>query len=310
MRNSCRIRRCSPYILGKKGIAMTAQKSRTAGLRARLLFTGPTLFIFTAVVIVPFLYGIFLTFTNWDGISTTYDFVQFDNYATVYKDGDFWKSFALTLKYVFFSVVLINAVAFFLAYILTKRKRSNLFRTGFFLPNLVGGIVLGFIWQFVFNHVLTGLKLPLFEGSWLADPDRAMWALVVVTVWQYAGYMMVIYIAGLMNVPNDVLEAASIDGAIGWRRLRSIVLPLMVPSFSVCIFLSLQRGFLVYDLNLSLTQGGPFQSTELVSMYIYNKAFLARDYGVGQAEAFVLFLMVTVITLIQVYFSKKMEVEA
>lgn len=131
---------------------MTADKRRSASLRARLLFTGPTLFIFMAVVIVPFLYGIFLTFTNWDGISTTYDFVQFDNYATLSKDKDFWKSFALTLKYVFFSVVLINAVAFSLAYVLTKRKRSNLFRTGFFLPNLVGGIVLGFIWMFVFNH--------------------------------------------------------------------------------------------------------------------------------------------------------------
>jgi len=137
-----------------------------------------------------------------------------------------------------------------------------------------------------------------------------MWALVAVTVWQYAGYMMVIYIAGLMNVPSDVLEAASIDGATGWRQLRSIVLPLMIPSFSVCVFLSLQRGFLAYDLNLSLTQGGPFKSTELVSMVIYNKAFLSREYGVGQAEAFVLFLIVAAITLFQVYFSKKMEVEA
>jgi len=293
---------------------MIAEKGKLARLRSRLIFTGPTLFIFFTVMIVPFFYGIYLTFTDWDGISTRYSFVRFDNYATVMRDGVFWKSFFLTLKYVAVSVVLINVVAFFLAYALTRRKRSNLYRTGFFLPNLVGGIILGLIWQFVFNYVVVNigreLGIPLLAHSWLADPARAMWALVAVTVWQYAGYMMVIYIAGLMNVPSDVLEAASIDGATGWRQLRSIVLPLMIPSFSVCVFLSLQRGFLAYDLNLSLTQGGPFKSTELVSMVIYNKAFLSREYGVGQAEAFVLFLIVAAITLLQVYFSKKMEVEA
>jgi ABC-type sugar transport systems, permease components len=288
---------------------MASQKTRSASIPIRLLFTGPTLLIFMTVVIVPFFYGIYLTFTNWDGISTTYDMVGFANYETVWNDATFWKSFIMTLKYVLVSVILINIVAFSLAYVLTRRKKSNLFRTGFFLPNLVGGIVLGFVWQFIFNHVLAGVGIPLLQG-WLADPQKALWALVTVTVWQYAGYMMVIYIAGLMNVPNDILEASSLDGAIGWKRLKSIVLPLMVPSFSVCIFLSLQRSFLVYDVNLSLTGGGPFKSTELVSMYIYNKAFLARDYGVGQAEAFVLFLMVTAITLVQVYFSKKMEVEA
>ncbi|WP_284640754.1 carbohydrate ABC transporter permease [Paenibacillus silviterrae] len=294
---------------------MIAEKGGWAKLRSRLLFTGPTLFAFITVVIIPFLYGIYLTFTNWDGISTTQTFVAFDNYAAVFKDIQFWQAFGLTLKYVFSSVVLINAVAFAFAYALTSGiKGSSLFRAGFFLPNLVGGIVLGFIWQFVFNHALVkmgqGLALPLLQGSWLAQPDKAMWALVLVTVWQYAGYMMVIYIAGLMNVPRDILEAAGIDGATGWTKLRSMVLPLMVPSFIVCIFLSLQRGFMVYDLNLSLTKGGPFNSTKLVSMHVYEKAFLSRDYGVGQAEAFVLFLMVAAITLLQVYFSKKLEVEA
>lgn len=149
-----------------------------------------------------------------------------------------------------------------------------------------------------------------FSTSWLSDPDKAFWTIVIVTIWQYAGYMMVIYIAGLMGVPNDILEAASIDGAKTWTKMFKIVLPLMVPSFIVCIFLSLQRGFMVYDVNLALTKGGPFKSTEFVSMHVYEKAFLSRDYGVGQAEALVLFLIVAVITLIQVYFSKKLEVEA
>ncbi|WP_372660326.1 carbohydrate ABC transporter permease [Cohnella sp.] len=293
---------------------MIAEKGKLDRLQSRLLFTGPTLFAFITVVVAPFLYGIYLTFTNWDGIATTYDYVKFDNYLTVWRDTEFWTSFVMTLKYVLLSVVLINAVAFFLAYALTKRNRSNLFRTGFFLPNLVGGIILGLIWNFVFSHVLvnvgTKLGIPFLEGSWIVEPQQALWALILVTVWQYAGYMMVIYIAGLMNVPKDILEAASIDGATGWRRLQSIVLPLMIPSFSVCIFLSLQRAFLVYDLNVSLTNGGPYGSTQLVSLFIYEKAFLSREYGVGQAEAFVLFLMVAVITLLQVYFSKKMEVEA
>ncbi|CAM4443179.1 carbohydrate ABC transporter permease [Paenibacillus tarimensis] len=284
-------------------------------LLTRLLFTGPTLFAFITVMIIPFLYGIYLTFTNWDGISTTQSFVGFQNYGEVFRDAVFWKSFGLTLQYVFFSVVLINAVAFALAYVLTKGlKGQSIFRAGFFLPNLVGGIVLGFIWQFIFSNVLVYFGqqagIPIFSASWLADPDKAFWSLVIVTVWQYAGYMMVIYVAGLMGVPNDIMEAASIDGANGWTKMRRMVLPLMVPSFIVCIFLSLQRTFMVYDVNLALTKGGPFKSTEMVSMHVYGKAFLSRDYGVGQAEALVLFVLVAAITLIQVYFSKKMEVEA
>lgn len=294
---------------------MITEKGLWNRLRLRLLFTGPTLFAFLAVMIVPFLYGIYLTFTNWDGISTTSSLVGIQNYISVFQDTVFWKSFLLTLKYVFITVVLINVVAFLLAYVLTSGlKGQSLFRAGFFIPNLVGGIVLGFVWQFIFSNVLVylgkELSIPLFTGSWLADPDKAFWAMIIVTVWQYAGYMMVIYVAGLMNVPKDILEAASIDGASLLMKMRKMVLPLMVPSFIVCIFLSLQRGFMVYDLNLSLTKGGPFKSTEMVSMHVYEKAFLSRDYGVGQAEAFVLFLLVAIITIAQVYFSKKLEVEA
>ncbi|MBP1153736.1 MULTISPECIES: sugar ABC transporter permease [unclassified Paenibacillus] len=294
---------------------MIAEKGLWNRLRTRLLFTGPTLFAFITVMMIPFFYGIYLTFTNWDGIAITHSLVGFQNYVAVFKDEAFWKSFYLTLKYVFFTVVLINAVAFLLAYALMNKLRGQtLFRAGFFLPNLVGGIVLGFIWQFIFSNVLVYIgqkgSIPWLSASWLADPDKAFWSLVLVTVWQYAGYMMVIYIAGLMNVPKDILEASSIDGASRWTQLRKMVLPLMVPSFIVCVFLSLQRGFMVYDVNLSLTKGGPFKSTEMVSMHVYGKAFLSRDYGVGQAEALVLFLLVATITLLQVYFSKKMEVEA
>ncbi|GGF99978.1 carbohydrate ABC transporter permease [Paenibacillus abyssi] len=294
---------------------MIAEKGVWRQLRTRLLFTGPTLFAFITVMIIPFFYGIYLTFTNWDGIATTQELVGFQNYGEVFRDTAFWQSFYLTLKYVLFSVLFINVVAFALAYVLTSGlKGQSLFRAGFFVPNLIGGIVLGFVWQFIFSNVLVYLgkqaSIPIFSTSWLADPNKAFWTLVIVTVWQYAGYMMVIYVAGLMSVPKDIMEAASIDGASAWRKLRTMVLPLMIPSFIVCVFLSLQRTFMVYDLNISLTEGGPFASTKMVSMHVYEKAFLSRDYGVGQAEAFVLFLLVATITLIQVYFSKKMEVEA
>lgn len=294
---------------------MIAEKGVGRRLRSQLIFTGPTLFAFITVMIIPFIFGIYLTFTNWDGIATSHSLVGFQNYASVFADTVFWKSFALTLKYVFFTVIITNIIAFGLAYILTKGvKGQTIFRAGFFLPNLVGGIILGFIWQFIFNNVIVYLGqnagIAIFSASWLSDPDKAFWTLVIVSVWQYAGYMMVIYIAGLSGVPNDILEAASIDGANSSTKLRKMILPLMVPSFIVCIFLSLQRTFMVYDVNISLTKGGPFKSTEFISMHVYGKAFLSRDYGVGQAEALVLFILVAVITLLQVYFSKKLEVEA
>ena len=294
---------------------MDQEKGFFNKLKNYLVFAGPTTFIFFTVIIMPFLYGIFLTFTDWNGISSGMSFTGLKNYIEVFKDKAFWSSFKLTLYYVFFTVILTNIIAFLLAYILTSGiKAQNFFRSGFFTPNLIGGVILGYIWQFIFSNVLTyigkNFDISVFSSSWLSNPTRAFWALVIVGVWQYSGYMMIIYIAGFMNVPKDILEAASIDGANGFVKLKKIVLPMMIPSFTVCVFLSLQRAFMVYDVNLTLTGGGPFKTTELISMSVYNKAFLSQQYGVGQAMAFFLFLMVAVVTLAQVYFSKKMEVEA
>lgn len=294
---------------------MNQEKGFLNKLKNYLVFAGPTTFIFFTVIIMPFLYGIFLTFTDWNGISSGMSFAGLSNYIEVFKDKAFWSSFQLTLYYVFFTVILTNIIAFLLAYILTSGiKAQNFFRSGFFTPNLIGGVILGYIWQFIFSNVLTyigkNFEISIFSSSWLSNPTRAFWALVIVGVWQYSGYMMIIYIAGFMNVPKDILEAASIDGANGFMKLKKIVLPMMIPSFTVCVFLSLQRAFMVYDVNITLTGGGPFKSTELISMSVYNKAFLSQQYGVGQAMAFFLFLMVAGVTLVQVYFSKKMEVEA
>ena len=193
-------------------------------------------------------------------------------------------------------------------------KGIGFFRTGFFTPNLIGGVVLGFIWQFIFSRVLVSIGsstgIDFLSSSFLADPTKAFWAMVIVTVWQTSGYMMLIYIAGFTGISADVMEAASIDGATGFQKLKNVTVPLMMPSFVICIFLTLSRCFMVYDLNLSLTGGEPYGSTIMAAMHVYNKAFTSKQYGVGQAEALILFLMVAIVSGIQIYLGKRKEVEA
>lgn len=291
------------------------EKSKIGNLKLFLIFAGPAALLFLSVVVIPFLYGLGLTFTNWNGIIPNPGFVMFDNYIRAFQDTEFWQSLLQTLGYVLASVILINVVGFVLAYLLTSGvKGQNFLRSAFFTPNLIGGIILGFIWQFVFSRALVpagqALGLELFSTSWLNDPTKAFWAMVIVTVWQYSGYMMIIYVAGFTGVPKDLLEAASIDGCTGAQTTRHIVLPLMVPSFVICLFLSIQRCFMVYDLNLSLTGGGPYNSTRMAAMHVYQKTFVSKEYGVGQAEALVLFAVVAIITITQVYLGKRKEVDA
>jgi raffinose/stachyose/melibiose transport system permease protein len=294
---------------------MNNDKSIKNNILTYLIYAGPATFAFLTVMIIPFIYGIYLSLTNWDGVSSVHNFVAIDNYIKVFQDTKFWDSFGSTILYVIFTVILINIVSFLLAYVLTSGvKGQNIFRTGFFTPNLISGITLGFIWQFIFNNVLVYLgntfNIPVFSSSWLSDPKKAFWTLVIVAVWKSSGYMMIIYVAGFMNVPKDIIEAASIDGATGFVKLKSVILPMMIPSFAICIFLTLKDGFMVYDVNLALTGGGPYKSTEMISMHVYNKAFLSQQYGIGQSEAFCLFLMVALVSVAQVYITKKMEVEA
>lgn len=279
------------------------------------MFALPGMFCFFAVVMVPFLYGVYLTMTDWNGVASTKNFIGIENFLGVLRDGQFWSSLLLTFKYVILVVLLVNIVAFFLAYLLTRGiKGQNFFRAGFFTPNLIGGIVLGYIWQFVFSRVFVNIGeatgWTLFGVSWLSDPTKAFIALVVVSVWQLSGYMILIYVAGFMGLSEDVMEAASIDGATGWRKMKSIVMPLMMSSVTICLFLTLSRAFMVYDVNLSLTAGAPYGTTQMAAMHVYEKAFTSRQFGVGQAEALILFLIVACISGIQVYLTKKKEVEA
>ena len=280
-----------------------------------LIFALPGMFCFFAVVMIPFVYGIYLTLTDWNGVSNVKNFVGLENFAGVFKDAQFWTSLLLTFKYVILVVLIVNVLAFAIAYLLTRGiKGQNFFRAGFFTPNLIGGIVLGYIWQFVFSRVFVKIgevtDWSLFEVSWLSDPTKAFAALVMVSVWQLSGYMILIYVAGFMGLSEDVMEASSLDGAYGWTRMKNIVMPLMMPSVTICLFLTLSRAFMVYDVNLSLTAGAPYGTTELAAMHVYEKAFTSRQFGVGQAEAIILFLIVALISGIQVYITKQKEVEA
>lgn len=265
------------------------------------MFALPGMFCFFAVVIIPFLYGVYLTMTDWNGVAKVKNFVGLKNFGGVMKDGKFWTSLGLTFKYVIIVVLLVNVIAFLIAYLLTRGiKGQNFFRAGFFTPNLIGGIVLGYIWQFVFSRVFVNIGestgWELFGVSWLSDPTKAFIALVVVTVWQLSGYMILIYVAGFMGLSEDVMEAASIDGATGWRRMKDIVMPLMMSSVTICLFLTLSRAFMVYDVNLSLTAGAPYGTTEMAAMHVYEKAFTSRQFGIGQAEALILFIIVACIS--------------
>lgn len=278
-----------------------------------LQFAGfglPAVFIWLAVVIIPFIYGIGITFTDWNGLSMAINFVGFENYKAVFNDPTFIASILRTVIYVIFTVVLSNVVGFLLALAVTSGiKGQGLFRTGFFTPNIIGGIILGYIWNFIFSYALTSLGKTLgidwLSTSFLTHPTRALIALIIVSSWQLSGYLMVIYIAGLTNISNELIEAAQIDGAKGWQVIKDIKIPLVRNSIAICTFLAISRSFMSFDMNLSLTAGGPYKSTELIAYKIYQTAFTSMEFGKGQAQAIVLFGIVAVISLLQVYFTNK-----
>ena len=277
------------------------------------IFAAFPLAVFCIVLVLPFSQGLYLTFTDWDGFEHT-KFVGFENYVKSFQDPTFWTTLGFTAKFVIVSLVLINVVAFGLALLVTAKLRSsNVFRTFFFVPNLIGGVVLGVIWQFIFNTALVSISqkfsLPFFQSSWLNETGTAFWALIIVTVWQSSGYMMIIYITGLISIEQEVLEAARVDGASALRTLLSVKMPLMAQAFTISMFLTLRGGFMAYDVNVALTGGGPFRTTELISMHIFQDAFAFGNFGTGQSKAVIMFLIVAMAALVQVTVSKRMEVQ-
>ena len=286
----------------------TDKKLRHLGLF--LIFVLPSVFIWFSVVIIPFFYGLGITFTDWNGLAMDIHFVGFDNYVQVFTDSAFLKSLLKTVIYVIFSVLLSNIIGFLLALAVTSgMKGQNLFRIGFFTPNIIGGIILGYIWNFIFSYALTGFGkswgIDWLTTSWLTDPNKALAALIIVSAWQMSGYLMVIYIAGLTSVPRLLIEAASIDGATAWQVIKNVKIPLIRNSITICVFLAITRSFMSFDMNLSLTAGGPYKSTELIAYKIYQTAFTSMKFGVGQAQAIVLFIIVAGVSLLQVYLVKK-----
>jgi len=276
------------------------------------LFIAPALIALFMVVIVPLLYGIYYSFTNWDGINEPV-FQGFTNYVKLLKDQSFRDSLWFTTKFAVVSVILINVIGLSLALLVTQKiKGNNLLRTIFFMPNLIGGLILGFIWQFVFISAFTAIGekvgIKALEG-WLSTTKTGFWGLVILTAWQMSGYIMIIYIAHLESIPEDVLEAAKIDGATSFQRFRYIIFPLVAPAFTVSLFLTLSNSFKLYDQNLSLTGGAPYNSTQMVAMNIYNTAFVNNNMAFAQAKAVIFFIIIAIISLTQVYYNKKKEVE-
>lgn len=291
------------------------------------VFLTPVLFIFLIVVFIPFILGIFYSFTDWSSSArtTALKFVGLANYEKSLADPRFLYSFAITAVYTVMNMTAVNVIAFLLALLVSSGiKGRNVYRAGFFIPNLIGGLVLGFVWQFVFNSVVPGaassLGLPWFtlpENLLLADKNTALLALVIVGTWQYAGYIMMIYLAAIQSVPVELGEAAQIDGAGPVNRLLHITLPMVAQAFTVTMFLTLMNSFKQFDVNVSLTAGGPstifagqaIPGTQLLALNIYSIAFAGNDLAQGQARAFMFFLVLMIVSIVQVRLNKKKEIE-
>jgi raffinose/stachyose/melibiose transport system permease protein len=272
-----------------------------------LFFLGPTLIAFSIAFVVPFIMGVVLSFTRF----TTMDdvsWVGFNNYIRAFSNPDFLNALGFTTLFTVVSVIIINVAAFALALLLTQGYRgTNVFRTMIFMPNLIGGIVLGYIWLFIINN---GFLTPLFGVTITVNPQYGFWGMVVLSNWQFIGYMMIIFIAGIQTIPNDVLEAAKIDGADKVTVLGKIVIPMVMPSITITLFMTLTNSFKMFDQNLALTAGEPGKRTVMLALDIYNTAFNRAGWeGVGQAKALMFFAIVVIIALVQLSITRRKEVE-
>lgn len=269
------------------------------------IFVLPTLCAFILGFIVPFVMGIGLSFCEFTTV-TDAKFVGISNYVAAFQDTIFRHSFWYTLLFALVSLVVINVIAFALALALTQNmKGTNIFRTIFFMPNLIGGIVLGYIWQLIFNGILSKYSTALALNEWYG-----FWGLIILVSWQQIGYMMIIYIAGLQSIPGDVMEAAQIDGATGIQRLFRVTIPMMMPSITICMFLSITNGFKLFDLNLSLTAGEPAKMSEMMALNIFNTFYGRSGWeGVGQAKAVIFFVIVVAIGMVQLRATRSKEVQ-
>ncbi len=292
-------------------------------------FLTPVLIGFTMVVVVPFFVGAFYSLTDWNATARAgqgLSYVGFENFTASFRDPGFIYSFIITTIYTVLNVAFINVVAVALALAVTSRLRfRNLYRMGFFIPYLIGGLILGYLWQFIFNNAIPSIGRSIEALAFLADPanmllghvNSGILALVIVGTWQYAGYIMMIYVAAIEGVPTELFEAARIDGASEWQRFRTITVPMIAQAFTVTMFLTLVNSFKQFDVNYSLTAGGPATvfmdtsifGTELLAMNIYNVAFIGNNLAAGQARAVIFFVVLVIISLVQVTINKRKELE-
>ncbi len=271
-----------------------------------VVFTVPTLLAFAFAFIIPFFEGLYLSFCKFSTVKDA-KWVGLKNYTAAFTDNkDFLSALLFTAVFTIVAMLTINLFAFGIALLLTRKmKGTNLFRTVFFMPNLIGGIVLGYTWQQMINAVL--LK---YETTIVSNMKFGFWGLVLLMNWQMIGYMMIIYIAGLQNVPTDLLEAAEIDGATPWQKLTKITIPMVMPSITICMFLTLSNSFKLFDQNKALTNGAPMNKTEMLALNIYRTFYARPGYeGVGQAKAVIFFLLVALIAFIQLRITRSKEVD-
>ena len=270
------------------------------------VFLLPTVIAFCIAFIIPFVTGLYLSFCDFTTVSNA-KFVGFANYIKAFSSSQrFGQAFGFTTLFTIISIITVNIIAFTLAYLLTRKiKGTNFFRTVFFMPNLIGGIVLGYTWQSMINSILAKYGTTL-----VADAKYGFIGLIILMNWQMIGYMMIIYIAGLQNVPTELIEASKIDGATKWQTLRHVTIPMVMPSITICLFLTLSNSFKLYDQNLALTAGAPMHKTEMFALNIVNSFYGRSNFeGVGQAKAVMFFIIVACIALSQLYYTRKREVE-
>ena len=299
---------------------MTSKQRRQL---TEFLFLLPTLLAFVMVIIIPFIFGIFYSFTDWQGTGAASQMVGLANYKAILKEPGFFHSFLITIKFTIYNIISVNVVAFCISLLVTSEIRGrDIYRAGFFVPNLIGGIVLGLIWQFIFSNIVPGigkvLGWQLLSKSLLSNKDTGMLTMVIVNTWQYAGYIMLIYVASIQGISKSVMEAALVDGANYWMRITRIQIPLMANAFTISLFLTLTNSFKMYDVNVALTNGGPVgvfmmkpvQASELLALNIYQTAFKYNNMAQGQAKAVIFFVVLTIFSIIQVSYNKSKEVEA
>ncbi len=286
-----------------------------------VLFVAPCVFAFIMIIIIPFFFGLYYSMTDWNGVNNNVNFVGFKNFQTLLSSPEFLYSFLITIAYTLINIFLVNIVSFGLSLMVTsKLRRRNFYRAGFFVPYLIGGIVLGYIWQFLLNNILVDLgyllSIDILQTSFLSLPHTVIWTMAVVNTWQYAGYIMLIYVASIQSIPASLMEAANVDGANYITRVFRILIPMMANAFTISIFLTLTTSFKQFDMNLTLTNGGPatrfldipVKASQLLAMNIFSTA-TANRMAEAQAKAVVLFIALLVVSLIQVSVNKKKEVE-